>query len=92
MIFTDSRYTDSVIYRAQRARDLKHDLVVRRIFPSETSGFFYYTWRERDRIENIAAKLLGDSNQWWKIMDYNPEIIDAINIRVGSTIRIPYDE
>lgn len=92
MIFTDSRYIDSVIYRAQKARDQKSDLVVTRLFPAEKSSFFYYTWRERDRVEGVAALLLGDSNQWWRIMDYNPEIIDAINIRVGTVLRIPYDE
>jgi hypothetical protein len=43
-------------------------------------------------MENVAYQLLGEANSWWRIMDYNPEILDALNIPIGTLIRIPYDE
>lgn len=92
MIFQDSRYIDGDITKTLNPKSSTYDLGVQRVFPSETSNFYYYVWRERDRIEYIAAQLLNDSNAWWKIMDYNPEVIDPINIRAGSILRIPYDD
>lgn len=90
MIYTDSRYVNGRIYRAQHPRENKYDLTVERTWPLEESSFYYYTWAAGDRIEHIASELLGSSNFWWKIMDYNPEIVDPINIRAGSILRIPY--
>lgn len=92
MIYQDSRYANGNVYKAINPRTGNYDLGVTRDFPSDTSSFYYYVWRERDRIEYIAAQLLGDSNAWWRIMDYNPEVIDPVNIRAGSVLRIPYDD
>ena len=92
MIYTDSRYAGSVFSKTYSAKRETYNLSVMRTFPTDQSNFYYYSWRERDRIENVAARLLGDANQWWRIMDYNPELIDPVNIPVGSTIRIPASE
>ena len=89
MIFHDSRYADSYIYKAYDSRRQKYEVAVERIFPSESSGFFYYTWVEGDRMDIVAQDFLGNPSFWWKIMDYNPEIIDAFDIPVGSLVRIP---
>jgi prophage DNA circulation protein len=37
----------------------------------------------------VAFKLLGSAALWWKIMDFNPEIVDPFSIPVGATIRVP---
>lgn len=92
MIFQDSRYADGTISKTLNPKTNKYEVGVYRSFPIDKSSFYYYVWRERDRIEYIAAQLLRDSNQWWRIMDFNPEIIDPINIRAGSVLRIPYDD
>lgn len=92
MIYTDSRYANGRLYRALHPKTEASTLTVARLYPSESANFYYYTWHERDRIENIAATKLGDSNLWWHIMDYNPEIVDPINIAVGTPIRIPYGQ
>ncbi len=89
MIYTDSRYAIGVFSKTYNATRKTHNLSVMRNFPIDQSSFYYYNWRERDRIEAVAARLLGDSNLWWRIMDYNPELIDPFNIPLGSTVRIP---
>lgn len=92
MIFTDSRYATGIFFKAYEPRKNSYNLTVLRQFPVDQSNFYYYVWKERDRIENVAARLLEDSNLWWRIMDYNPEVIDPINIVAGTPIRIPSDE
>jgi hypothetical protein len=92
MIYTDSRYARGVFFKAYNPRKKTYDLTVLRRFPTDQSNFYYYAWRERDRVENVAARLMGDANLWWRIMDYNPELIDPVNIPVGTLLRIPDDE
>jgi hypothetical protein len=62
---------------------------VYRTFPKARTNFYTYTWVEGDRIDLISNSLLGSPNFWWKIMDFNPEIINPFNIPVGTTLRIP---
>lgn len=92
MIFSDSRYADGYIFKAYDVTNKANLPTVFRIFPTEASNFFYYAWKAGDRLESVAASLLGDSNQWWNIMDYNPELIDGVNIPVGTILRIPYND
>ena len=92
MIYTDSRYASGIFFKAYEPKKKTYNLTVLREFPVDQSNFYYYVWKERDRIESVAARLLGDSNLWWRIMDYNPEVIDPINIVAGTPIRIPSDE
>jgi hypothetical protein len=89
VIFSDSRYADGRIYKAHDARDGKYYIGVSRVFPSDESLFYHYTWVINDRIDFIANEFLGSPDLWWKIMDYNPEIINPFYIPVGTIIRIP---
>jgi hypothetical protein len=89
MIYTDSRYADGLILKAQDARTETYRLAVYRKFPDAKFPFYYYTWVLGDRIDLVANDLLGSPNFWWKIMDANPEIIDPFSISIGATIRIP---
>jgi hypothetical protein len=89
MIFTDSRYATGVLAKSVDARNDSYQLSVFRQFPSSSSSFYYYTWTQRDRIDLVAAELLGDPNLWWLIMDYNPEILNPFDIPLGASLRIP---
>ena len=60
-----------------------------RQFPTESRGFYYYTWSSSDRIDLVSLKLLGDAELWWRILDFNPEINDPVNIVGGTVLRIP---
>jgi nucleoid-associated protein YgaU len=89
MIFTDSRYATGALIQAVDARVDKPQLAVLRQFPSATTDFTYYTWTQRDRVDLIANRFLGDPSLWWVIMDFNPEQINPMTIPVGTLIRIP---
>lgn len=89
MIYSDSRYASGTLVKTFDARKSNTSISLFRNFPNGTSGFFYYTWSERDRIDIIAERFLGNANLWWYIMDYNPELLNPQDIPVGSSIRIP---
>jgi len=89
MIFADSRYADGNFFRAYNSKKGQYDVVIFREMPNSTATFFYYTWVEGDRLDLIANEFLGDSNSWWKIMDFNPEVIDPLDIPIGYQLRIP---
>ena len=89
MIFTDSRYASGTIFKAQDARNDTHQVTVLRKFPSGKSTYYMYEWQEGDRLDELAYRLYGNSNIWWQIMDYNPEVSDALNIAPGTLLRVP---
>lgn len=89
MIFTDSRYADGLFFKAYDSRLRQYNNSVFRNFPQTTEEYYYYVWVDKDRIDLVAYKLLGNSDFWSKIMDVNPEIIDPFTIPAGTTIRIP---
>jgi hypothetical protein len=89
MIYSDSRYANGTIIKAQDARNDTYKLAVYRNFPNAKTNFYHYTWVDGDRIDIVANALLGSPTFWWKIMDFNPEIVDPFSITVGTNIRIP---
>lgn len=91
MIYSDSRYAESIIYKAQDARTGLVQIAVNRIFPTVKSDYYTYVWKETDRIDALAQRVYANSDDWSKIMDYNPEIADALNIPPGTQIRLPRD-
>lgn len=92
MIFSDSRYATGRVYKAYSSKTAANSIVVARQFPEDSSAFYYYAWKDGDRIEGVAANLLADSNLWWRVMDFNPEIANPFSIPVGTIIRIPYEQ
>jgi nucleoid-associated protein YgaU len=89
MIYSDSRYADGLVVKVQDARRQSYQVSVFREFPTESSGFRYYTWVENDRLDILAHEFLGDPNLWWHILDFNPEVINGLDIPVGTVLRIP---
>ena len=90
-LFTDSRYANGEFYKAYDPRNGNYQPAVLRAFPQTSADFYYYVWTDKDRIDVVAHRLLGNSDFWTKIMDYNPEILDALSIAVGTNLRIPRD-
>ena len=90
MIFTNSRYATGTVYKALDSRSNKYEIAVSRTFPQKTKEISYYYWAEKDRMDIVAGKLLGSPDRWWEIMDVNPEIVDPLNIPLGTKLRIPY--
>lgn len=89
MIFVDSRYADGVSYYANDSRTGNNRITVRRKFPAYSTSFYTYVWVAGDRIDQVAYTFMGDSANWWVIMDANPEIINPFAILPGTHIRIP---
>lgn len=89
MIFTDSRYSDGFIARVYDKRRNAYNASVFREFPEDSSTYYYYSWVEGDRLDIVANKMLGSASLWWKLLDFNPEIIDGFDIPTGTIIRIP---
>lgn len=87
MIYLDSRYADGNIVSVDT--NAGTSIAVLRSFPSEFSSYYLYTWKERDRIDNVAYRFLGSPDLWWRIMDFNPEVINPFVIEPGTELRIP---
>jgi hypothetical protein len=91
MIFSDSRYANAVITKNYNTTRNTNAVVATRVFPIASSKFAVYVWTEKDRIDLVAYRFLGSPENWWKIMDYNPELSNPMEIPIGTYIRIPRD-
>lgn len=89
MIYLDSRYVDGPLVRAQDARNQKYTVAVFREWPSYATRFSIYEWVETDRLDIVSWKIYGSPSLWWRILDANPEILDATSITPGTQLRIP---
>lgn len=90
MIFADSRYATGKVYKTFVPRLAAKSVAIERRFPTDTSKFYFYQVGANERLEQIAKDTLGDSSLWYRIMDYNPEIINPFNVPLGTVVRIPY--
>ena len=89
MITFDSRYFNGHLFWAKDARKNENGIAVLRNWDVIKQRFFFYEWTATDRLDLVATKYFGNSDLWWKIMDYNPEIVDPLNISPGTQLRIP---
>jgi hypothetical protein len=89
MIYLDSRYSDGALTKTYNPRKNSYELVVYRTWPNYSVSYFHYEWKETDRLDVLALRYLGQPNLWWQILDINPEIIDTLDIKPGTQIRIP---
>jgi nucleoid-associated protein YgaU len=48
-----------------------------------------YTWKEGDRLDQVAMNFYSNPERWWLIAEYNPEVSDHQNIPAGTVLRIP---
>jgi nucleoid-associated protein YgaU len=65
--------------------------VIRRFLPpADASGtLVQYTVAQGDRLDNIAARYIGDPTQFWRICDANNAMRpEELTERVGNSIRI----
>lgn len=89
MIYLGSRYEDADIQYVLDKRLGSTRATVFRASVEPEEGGQYWWWRQEDRIDTLAAQYYDSPNQWWRIMDANPELLDPLNISVGTKIRIP---
>jgi hypothetical protein len=84
--YADSNTRDSILLRGDGAH-------IRTLFryPSQSGTFNikYYVWKRGDRIDRIAAQYMGAPHLYYRILDLNPEILDANQIEPGTRVRLP---
>jgi nucleoid-associated protein YgaU len=51
--------------------------------------YYEHTYLQGERLDQLAAKYYNNPNYWWIIPEFNPQIIDFVNITPGTVIRIP---
>lgn len=89
-LYKSSRYADEqsrdimMVYGVDQRRT-----VTRRPPTKELPRGGFHVWRAGDRIDRVAQWALGDPAKWWRILDVNPEIVDASNIPPGTHVRLP---
>jgi nucleoid-associated protein YgaU len=89
-IFQGSRYEYSTIDFVSITDDGDANAVV--FYEFEDLGTFSYvehTYVQGERMDTIANRYYRRPDLWWIILDFNPEISDANNIKPGTVLRIP---
>lgn len=56
---------------------------------SYNTAVYQYTVRPGDTFDTLAAALYGDSGQYWRLADLNPQIKNPLDLKAGDVIRIP---
>jgi hypothetical protein len=88
-IFLGSRYETSVVDFLSTTEDGTAVPVVRYSFGAlGRVSYAVYTWRKGDRLDLVASKFYPNSEMWWLIPYYNPQIKDFQNIAEGTVLRI----
>jgi nucleoid-associated protein YgaU len=88
----NSRYYGFVVETYTRPDGVVVAYLQRRIIPQPTiyTALVSYVVVDGDRIDNLAAKYLGDPELYWMICDANGTTDpDSLTAQVGTTIQIP---
>jgi len=91
-IYLGSRYEKMPIKFFSVKPDADPSPTVYYQFPSSPTvqrNYSIYDWKDGDRIESVAFHFYSYPSKWWLIADNNPQIIDWLNVPVGTRIRIP---
>lgn len=87
-----SRYYGDTVEKVARADGVEVAYLQRRIIPPPEiyTALQQYVIVEGDRLDNLAAKFLGDPLLFWMICDANGAgDPDELTAQVGRTIQIP---
>lgn len=88
MIYIGSRYEDGTVSYVLDPKSQETRPTVLRGYQSRTASRVH-RWRAGDRIDILAFQIYGSADDWWKIMDANPGILDPNSIRAGTVVRLP---
>jgi hypothetical protein len=68
--------------------------VTRRFLPPSTSFALMqeYSIVEGDRLDNLAARFIGDPQQFWKLCDANDAMEPEALMEIGQSLRITLPE
>ena len=92
MIYLSSRYAESDIDYILDSRTGVSQAAVLRDVPQQEAPDQYgrvYYWREGDRLDYLSYRFFGNSLEWWRILDANPDVLNPSQIEPGTAVRIP---
>ena len=81
---SNSRYRTSSGNNANGRSDM---IAVRK--PKIASAYNVYVTKEGETFDRIAERIYGDSTQYWRIADLNPQVQFPDTIPMNSYIRVP---
>jgi len=89
-IYLGSRYEQSTVdFVAFTETTDAHPIVFYQFSEMGYLEYSEYTWKEGDRLDQVAMEHYMDPERWWLIPEYNPELTDPQNITPGTVLRIP---
>ena len=87
-IYQGSRFERSEVVTLKSSRGWRPSVV--RDVPSPPTSYIQVVVKEFETIEQLAARMLGDPEQWWRIADANPDVLYPDNLPPGFVIKVPY--
>jgi hypothetical protein len=52
-------------------------------------SFHTHVFTAGETLHGISQRYFRRPDLWWTVVEYNPEVVDFINIPSGTTLRIP---
>jgi hypothetical protein len=91
MIDKTSRYAKTATHAAKDASGEVVELLELRPVPT-SSGIFFHTPNEGERLDHLAGRYFRDPKKFWKICDAS-DVLDPLDVVVpGVPILIPPDK
>lgn len=90
MIYLGSRYQNASVFYMLDGRTGRTNATVMRQRPSTgrvSRGVM--RWQSGMRLDALAATSYGNPEQWWQIVDENPDVLDPRSLVPGMVIRTP---
>jgi hypothetical protein len=89
-IFKGSRYEYSTIdYVATTVDLIEEPYVLYTASDLGLTSYWEHTYIQGERLDSISYKYYKNSEYWWLIVEYNPQLNDFIDIAPGTILRIP---
>jgi hypothetical protein len=89
-IYSGSRYEDSTVdYFNKKEYQSTTPIVFYSPDSLASISFFTHSYIPGETLWGLADRYMKRPDLWWAIVEYNPEIVDFINIPSGTMLRIP---
>lgn len=89
MIHIGSRYQNSpVVYMLDGRTGGTRPTVLRDNTDIEGTSTVSAFWADSSRLDTVGSSLFDEPEQWWRVMDLNPEILDPLSLTAGTLLRI----
>jgi hypothetical protein len=90
VIYQTSRYyTQLIDYLAFSPDGDSYPIVFYQFDDPTTISWWEHVYVEGERLEQIANTYYQRPELWWLIAEYNPQIVDFLNIVPGTTLKVP---